>query len=99
MMTYFPTLHIHLVGMMILLLLLERNERIAQCKMRRIRRRKRKCTRYVLMKDVPTMLFKEEYVLNMAQSVHLLRYAVTKDVQTMTRKEGYVSDMVQKEQS
>ena len=96
MMTYFPTLHIHLVGMMILLLLLARNERIAQCKMRRIRR---KCTRGVLMKDVPTMLFKEEYVLNMAQSVHLLRYAVTKDVQTMTRKEGYVSDMVQKEQS
>ena len=37
------------------------------------RKRRRKCTRYVLLaKDVPTMLFKEGWVLNMVQNDFLV---------------------------
>ena len=44
-----------------------------------------------VMKDVPTMSLKEEYVGNMVPSKSG-RNAITKDVPIMLRKEGCVSD-------
>ena len=50
--------------------------------------------RNVAMKNAPTLLFKEEYAISMAQNVHLRRYAATKDVPIMLRKEEYVEGTV-----
>ena len=78
----FPALYIHLVPLMILLV--EQNERITRCKMGRNRRRE--FVSHVLPKDVPNMLSREEYVLNM---VLRSSSAVTTDVPTMSRMEEY----------
>ena len=63
---------------------------------RRRKNRKRKefkCTRYVLLKDVPSMPRKEEYVGVMEQRT-VLRNAATKDVPSMLSKEEYAEGTV-----
>ena len=90
-MVHFPTLYAQLVAI-ILLLLLEQNEKVTRCKMSRIRR---KCARYVLEMGVLTLLSKEEYAIDMVQRGIYIRVAM-KDVPTKSRMEEYVLDMVQR---
>ena len=65
---------------------------------RRRKNRKRKeikCTRYVLLKDVPSMSRKEEYVGVMEQRTVLRNIlAAMKDVPTMLSREEYVEGTV-----
>ena len=68
---------------------------------RRRKNRKRKefkCTRYVLLKDVPSMPRKEEYV-GVTEQRTKLRNAATTDVPTLLREEEYVSCMVPRRSS